>query len=179
MSGGMVPGGEPIQASDFIFAVVVSRFNEPITSRLLDGAQRCFAEHGGPTVDVFTVPGAFELPLGAALLADTDRYDAIVALGCVIRGETPHFEFIAAECARGLQEVALDEEIPITFGVLTTENAAQADARSGAGRDNKGWEAARSAIEMAVFVADLELDEEEEPVEPIEPVEPVEDEELD
>lgn len=128
----------------------------------MDGAKRCFSEHGARLTDTYVVPGAFELPLAAKLLAATDVYDGIVCLGCVIRGETAHFDYVAGEAARGIQQVALDTEVPIGFGVLTTEDVAQAQARSGEGTDNKGWEVARSVIEMVVFAAALpEPDDEE------------------
>lgn len=151
---------EPIDASEYQFAVIAARFNGDVTQRLLDGAIACFKEHGGPTVDVYHVPGAFELPLAARMLAETDVYDGIVCLGAVIRGETSHFEFVAGEAARGIARAAYDTGVPVAFGVLTTENRAQADARSGPGRDNKGWEAARTSIEMAVFVEEIPEPEE-------------------
>lgn len=146
---------EPIDASEYSFAVVVAEFNHDVTERLLAGAKRGFAEHRATDVDVYSVPGAFELPLATQLVAETERYDAVVALGCVIKGETPHFDFVAAEAARGIGAAARETGIPIAFGVLTTADRAQAEARSGDGRDNKGWEAARTAVEMAAFVAGL------------------------
>ena len=145
------------------FAIVRSRFNEPITQALLDGALRAFdeAEIGRDGIDVTEVPGAFELPVAALWLAKTGKYQAVVCLGCVIRGETPHFEYVAGEAARGIGEAAMQTGVPVIFGVLTTDTAAQAWAR--AGRDgharaehvgepaetNKGHEAAQSAIAMA------------------------------
>lgn len=146
---------EPIDASEYSFAIVVSEFHHEITERLLAGAKRCLAEHRAPEPDVYSVPGAFELPLAAQLAAETERYDAVVALGCVIRGETAHFEYVAGEAARGLGEAARETGIPVAFGVLTADEPAQAQARAGDGRDNKGWEAARTAVEMAAFVASL------------------------
>jgi 6,7-dimethyl-8-ribityllumazine synthase len=147
------------------FAVVRARFNAHITQALLDGALTAFA-HAGITaraLEVVEVPGAFELPLAALRLAQTNKFAAIVALGCVIRGETPHFEYIAAEASRGLMSVMLQTGVPIGFGLLTTENERQARARSApvgeaaeshgskaAATSNKGFEAARVAIEMAV-----------------------------
>jgi 6,7-dimethyl-8-ribityllumazine synthase len=131
--------------------IVVARFNGEITSRLLDGAIAALEEAGveRDRIDVVPVPGAFELPLGAMALARTRRYSCVVALGCVIRGETPHFEFVAGEAASGLQVAALETGIPVSFGVLTCDNREQADARAGGPQGNKGSEAARSALEMA------------------------------
>jgi 6,7-dimethyl-8-ribityllumazine synthase len=146
------------------FAIVRARFNEPITSALLDGALRGFADAAGgdAKVDLAEVPGAFELPLAAKWLVESGNYDAVVCLGCVIRGETPHFDYVAGEAARGIARVALDSGVPVIFGVLTTDSVAQAWARagkkrrglkfhaaSGAGGGNKGYEAALSAIAMA------------------------------
>lgn len=149
------------------FAIVRARFNEPITSALLDGALRGFADSAGADtkVDLAEVPGAFELPIAAKWLAESGNYDAVVCLGCVIRGETPHFDYVAGEAARGIARVALDSGVPVIFGVLTTDSAAQAWARAGkkrrglkshaatgaggAGGGNKGYEAALSAIAMA------------------------------
>jgi 6,7-dimethyl-8-ribityllumazine synthase len=126
--------------------IVVGRFNGDITTRLLDGALEALAAAGltRERVDVMPVPGAFELPLGAMALAKTRRYACVVALGCVIRGETPHFEYVASEAASGLQLAALETGVPVAFGVLTVENTEQAEARTG-----KGAEAVRSALEMA------------------------------
>lgn len=146
---------EPIDASEFTFAIVVSEFHHEITERLLAGAKRCLAEHRAPEPDVFSVPGAFELPLAAQLAAETERYDAVICLGCVIRGETAHFEYVAGEAARGIGEAARETGIPIAFGVLTSDTQQQAEARATDGRDNKGWEAARTAVEMAAFVSSL------------------------
>ena len=145
------------------YAIVRARFNAPITDMLLAGARRAFADAKVPDGDVSVteVPGAFELPAAALMLAQSKKYAAIVALGCVIRGETPHFEYVASSASRGLQDVALRTGIPIAFGVLTTDDEAQARARAGdpskAKRDhaggpqraNKGYEAALVAIEMA------------------------------
>jgi 6,7-dimethyl-8-ribityllumazine synthase len=137
--------------------IVVSRFNGEITNRLLDGALAALEEAGVPrgAIDVMPVPGAFELPLGAMALAKTRRYACVVALGCVIRGDTPHFDFICAEAASGLQLAGLDTGVPVAFGVLTCETREQADARSGGEHGNKGAEAARSALEMADVFARL------------------------
>lgn len=145
------------------FAIVRARFNAPITQALLDGALRAFAAAGIASADVKTVevPGAFELPVAALWLAQSNEYAAIVAVGCVIRGETPHFDFVAGEAARGLGEVALRTGVPVAFGVLTTDTAAQAAARASSvdasspehgnahRTSNKGFEAAQAAMAMA------------------------------
>ena len=138
-------------------ALVVSRYNEMVTGRLLAGAQRCLAEHGVPPrrIDVIWAPGAFELPVTAAAAAASRRYAAIVALGCVIRGETPHFTYIAAEAARGLGQVALSHHIAVGFGVLTTETLDQALARAGGAAGDKGYEAADAALRVADVLARL------------------------
>jgi 6,7-dimethyl-8-ribityllumazine synthase len=131
--------------------IVVSSFNGDITSRLLDGALEALVRSGvkRDRIEVMQVPGAFELPLGAVALARTRRYQCVVALGCVIRGETPHFDYVAQEAASGLQLAALETGVPVSFGVLTCDTREQAEARSREGEDNKGAEAARSALEMA------------------------------
>ena len=137
--------------------IVVGRFNGDITTKLLDGALEALAEAGvtRELVEVMPVPGAFELPLGAMAFAKTRRYSAVIALGCVIRGDTPHFEYVAAEAASGLQLASLETGIPVAFGVLTCDNRAQAEQRSGGGKGNKGAEAARTALEMADTLARL------------------------
>jgi 6,7-dimethyl-8-ribityllumazine synthase len=133
------------------FAVVVSRFNDAITSRLLAGARAALLEAGAAadSIDSLSVPGAFELPQAARRVAETGRYDAVICLGCVIRGETPHFEYISAAVAHGLMQAAGETGVPMAFGVLTTDSWEQAEARAGDGRDNKGFEAAAAALEMA------------------------------
>jgi 6,7-dimethyl-8-ribityllumazine synthase len=130
--------------------IAVARFNQSVTDLLLAGALEALVGHGvdDDAIDVATVPGAFELPLCAQRMAATGRYDAIISLGAVVRGETPHFEYVAAEAARGLGEVARAADLPITFGVLTTDTIEQALARAGGGRGNKGYEAAVTALEM-------------------------------
>jgi 6,7-dimethyl-8-ribityllumazine synthase len=130
-------------ATGLRFAIVVARFNSMITEKLLDGARETLSK---AQVDVFHVPGAFELPFAAKMLAQTHRYHGIIALGAVIRGDTPHFDYVAGEAARGLQNVALETGIPVSFGVLTTDTLAQAEARTGKGKD-----AAMTALEMARF----------------------------
>jgi 6,7-dimethyl-8-ribityllumazine synthase len=139
------------------FAVAVSRFNDVVTSRLLDGALAAFHHHAvaDDDVEVAYTPGAFELPLVAKRLAESDGFDAVVCLGAVIRGETAHFDYVAGECARGIQRVALDTGVPCVFGVLTTDTMAQALDRAGGEHGNKGWEAATAAIEMAGLLDEL------------------------
>jgi 6,7-dimethyl-8-ribityllumazine synthase len=134
-------------------AVLAARFNSEIVDRLVEGARRALLERGAAAADIETirVPGAWELPQAAALAADAGRFDAIVALGCVIRGETPHFEYVCTEATLGLGAVARTGRVPLAFGVLTTDDAEQARARAGDGPDNKGYEAATAALEM-VFV---------------------------
>ena len=131
--------------------IAVGQFNGDITSRLLEGALEVLAEAGvaRERIDVLPVPGGFELPLGAMALAKTRRYSCIVALGCIIRGDTPHFEYIAAEAASGLQLASLETGVPVAFGVLTCDSRRQAEERAGGEQGNKGAEAARSALEMA------------------------------
>jgi 6,7-dimethyl-8-ribityllumazine synthase len=131
-------------------AVVCAKFNGGITERLLDGALGGLKDHGVAldAVAVAWVPGAVELPLAASRLLRSGHHDAVIALGAVIRGDTAHFDFVAGECAAGLQRVALDTGIPVVFGVLTTDTVAQAVERAGPGKSNKGYEAAVTALEM-------------------------------
>ena len=133
------------------FAIVISRFNEFITSRLLSGAQDCFERHGvaAKDIDVAWVPGSFEIPVTALRIAQTHRYDAVVCLGAVIRGQTPHFDYIAAEVSKGVAQVALASGVPTIFGVITADTIEQAVERAGTKAGNKGADAAASAIEMA------------------------------
>jgi 6,7-dimethyl-8-ribityllumazine synthase len=134
------------------FAIVVARFNSNITAKLLEGAQKALHDASAAVADVYYVPGAFELPLAAKHLAES--YDAIVALGAVIRGGTPHFDYVAGEAARGLMRAALDTGVPVAFGVLTTDTVEQAEERAGGSHGNKGFDAAKTAIEMARFIGD-------------------------
>jgi 6,7-dimethyl-8-ribityllumazine synthase len=138
-------------------AIVAARFNEFVVSSLLKGATACWLERGGAAQDLLVarVPGAFELPVAARKLASGGRYDAIVALGCVIRGDTPHFDYVAGECARGLQLVSLDTGVPIAFGVLTVETVEQALERAATTAGNKGGEAMDTALEMAGLMSSL------------------------
>lgn len=132
-------------------AIIASRFNDEIVSGLLDGALSCLTRHGADDNDValFRVPGAFEIPTLAAKLADAKQYDAIVTLGCLLRGDTPHFDFISAQVTNDLSRVATEARFPIAFGVITCNTYEQAVERSSEGTSNKGWEAALAAIEMA------------------------------
>lgn len=139
-----------LDAKGFRFALVVSRFNELLTGRLLEGALDCLARHGARDEDltVVKVPGSWELPLVAERLAVSGKVDAVIGLGVLIRGATPHFDYIASETAKGLAQVALSSGIPVSFGVLTCDSLEQALERSGSKAGNKGWQAAQAAIEM-------------------------------
>jgi 6,7-dimethyl-8-ribityllumazine synthase len=139
------------------FGVVASRFNEAIVGRLVEGSLDGLRRHGvdESRIDVAWVPGAFELPLVAQKMALSGSYDAIICLGAVIRGATGHYDFVAGQCAAGVQRVQLDTGVPVVFGVLTTDNIEQAVERSGAKAGNKGFEAASTAIEMANLMASL------------------------
>jgi 6,7-dimethyl-8-ribityllumazine synthase len=144
---------DDLDASGLRIAVAVGRFNLAITGPLLEGARRVLSGHGVVDPTVVWVPGAFELPLAAQRL--TRDHDAVVALGAVIRGDTPHFDFVAGETAAGLMRVGLDSGVPVVFGVLTTDTLAQAEARIGGSAGHKGEEAASTAIEMAALLAQL------------------------
>lgn len=140
-----------ISAEGFKFAVVVSRFNDFISSKLVEGAMDALKRHGVNEDDVtlVKVPGAFEIPIAAKKLTATAGYDAIICLGAVIRGATSHFDYVASEVAKGIAVVSLESNIPVTFGVLTTDNLEQAIERAGSKAGNKGWDAAMAAMEMA------------------------------
>ncbi|MGB5694362.1 MAG: 6,7-dimethyl-8-ribityllumazine synthase [Polyangiales bacterium] len=142
------------------FAIVWSRFNHAVVTKLLDGATSCFADHGvsDESVYVVEVPGAWELPHAARRLAESECFDAIVALGAIIRGGTPHFDFVAEGAALGLSRVALDTGVPVIFGVLTTDDETQAIDRAGGTHGNKGRDAALTAIEMVIFEQKLKDD---------------------
>ncbi|HET6498554.1 MAG TPA: 6,7-dimethyl-8-ribityllumazine synthase [Coriobacteriia bacterium] len=131
--------------------IVVSRFNELLSARLLSGARDALLRHGvaDDDVDVAWVPGSFEIPYLTKRLANTGEYDAVIALGVIIRGQTPHFEYVASEVAKGVAAVALDSGVPVMFGVVTADSIEQAVERSGTKAGNKGWDAALGAIEMA------------------------------
>jgi 6,7-dimethyl-8-ribityllumazine synthase len=132
------------------FGIVVSRFNSLITERLTEAAIDCIVRHGGDANDItiVRVPGAYELPVAVQALCNTESFSAVIALGCVIRGGTPHFDYVASEATKGIGSAALDSGIPVAFGLLTCDNLEQALERAGAKGGNKGWEAALSAIEM-------------------------------
>jgi 6,7-dimethyl-8-ribityllumazine synthase len=138
-----------LTATGLRFGVIASRFNDEIVSGLLDGALTCLERHGAAddAISVYRVPGAFEIPTLAATLAGA--HDALIALGCLLRGDTPHFDFISAQVTNDLSRVAIDEKFPIAFGVITCNTREQAVERSSPGTSNKGWEAALAAIEMA------------------------------
>lgn len=133
------------------FGVIVSRFNEFITSRLLSGAQDCLTRHGvdPKNVDIAWVPGSFEIPMAALRMARGGKYDAVICLGAVIRGQTPHFEYVASEVAKGVAQAGMTTGVPVIFGVVTSDNIEQAIERAGTKAGNKGVDAAASAIEMA------------------------------
>jgi 6,7-dimethyl-8-ribityllumazine synthase len=139
------------------FGLVVSRFNEFITKKLLDGAQDALLRHGvnQEDIEIAWVPGSFEIPLIAKKLAQTKRYDAVICLGAVVRGGTPHFEYIAAEASKGIAKVSLDTGLPVIYGVITADTLEQAIERAGTKMGNKGFEAAVNAIEMANLVKSI------------------------
>lgn len=133
------------------FAIISGRFNELISEKLVEGAKDCLIRHGckSDDIELIRVPGAFEIPVAAKAVVKRGSYDAVICLGAVIRGATTHHEYVASEAAKGIAQVSLSEDIPITFGILTTDNLEQAIERAGTKAGNKGWDAAMSAIEMA------------------------------
>jgi 6,7-dimethyl-8-ribityllumazine synthase len=143
------------------YAIVAAQFNEIVVGKLVEGALACFRAHGVAEDDLVLawVPGAFEIPLLAKRVASTGAYDAVVCLGAVVRGETPHFDYVAGECARGVQQVGLETGIPMAFGVLTTETMAQALDRAGGKHGNKGWDAAMAAMQTASVLTQLPKEE--------------------
>jgi len=145
-------------AAGFRFAIVVSRFNDFISSRLVDGAMDALKRHGvnEEGMVLVKVPGAFEIPLAAKRVAESGQYDAVICIGAVIRGGTPHFEYVAAEVSKGLANVALEANLPVTFGVLTTDTLEQAIERAGSKLGNKGYEAAMAAIEMVNLFKEID-----------------------
>jgi 6,7-dimethyl-8-ribityllumazine synthase len=144
------------------FAVVASRFNHAIVERLVDGALDALVRHGvaADDVDVVWVPGAWELPIAARRLLSSERYHALVAVGAVIRGDTPHFDYVAGEASRGLAMASTDFDTPVGFGLLTCDNDEQAEARAGGAHGNKGWDAALAALEMADLFDRLDVSDE-------------------
>jgi len=149
------PAKQELDGGGLSIAIVCSRFNEDVTKDLLAGAERALNDHGivGEALETFMVPGAFEIPLVAKRAAATGKYDAVIALGAVIRGETGHYELVAGQAASGIARAALDTGVPVIFGVLATETLEQARARSGGELGNHGEDAALAAIEMARLVA--------------------------
>ena len=139
------------------FAIVVSRFNDLITGKLLEGALDCLKRHGcdPETIEVAWVPGAFELPLIAYKMANTQRFDVVICLGAIIRSNTPHFDFVAAEAAKGISRAGFESGVPVTFGVVTTDTVEHAIERAGVRAGNRGWDAALNAIEMASLSGSL------------------------
>ena len=146
-------------ANPWRVAVVAARFNATLVEQLIEGATRAWSAHGGRATEllVVRVPGAFELPLAALKFAACGDYQAVIALGCVIRGDTPHFDYVAGECARGLMDAGLATGVPVIFGVLTTENQAQAEERASLTRMNKGGESMEAALEMIELLAPFGL----------------------
>ncbi len=146
-----------LSAKGFTFGIIASRFNDFITGRLVDGALDGLLRHGAADGDVAVVrvPGAFEIPLAAQRLARAKKYDALICLGAVIRGATPHFEYVSSEVSKGVAAVSLETGVPVIFGVLTTDTIEQAIERAGSKSGNKGWDAALSAIEMVSLLKQL------------------------
>jgi len=146
-----------LEAKNFRFGIIVSRFNSFISDRLLEGALDTLTRHGATNeqITVVKAPGAFELPLVASKMANSDKYDALICLGAVIRGGTPHFEYVSSEMTKGIASVSLQSGLPIAFGVLTTDSVEQAIERAGTKAGNKGVEAAMSAIEMVNLLGDI------------------------
>lgn len=140
-------------------AVITARWNSQVTDGLRDGALRALTRHDVQAVEDFYVPGAFELPLAAQRAAKTGRFDAVITLGCVIRGDTPHFDYVCAETTRGIGEVSLNQDIPVAFGLLTTDNLQQAMDRAGDNNENKGEEAALTVLEMLELFKNMQAAE--------------------
>lgn len=147
-----------ISAEGFSFGLVVSRFNDFISSKLVEGAMDALKRHGADenSITIVKVPGAFEIPIAAKKLTHSGKYDAVICLGAVIRGATPHFDYVSSEVAKGIAMVSLESNVPVTFGVLTTDNLEQAIERAGAKVGNKGWDAAIAAMEMANLLSKIE-----------------------
>jgi len=147
-----------LNAQNRKFGLVISRFNEFISHKLLDGAMDCLLRHGADekNISVYWVPGSFEIPLLAQKIASSGKYNAIICLGVVIRGDTPHFEYVASEVTKGIAQVSLHTGTPVAFGIITADTIEQAIERAGTKSGNKGWDAALSAIEMADLFKKLE-----------------------
>ena len=148
--------GTRLSARGFRFAIVASRWNDSLVSRLVEGALEALKESAAAddAVEIFRVPGSFEIPLCALKAAASKKFDAVICLGVIIRGDTPHFDFVAAETARGITEAGLRTGVPLLFGVITADNVEQANARAGAKRDNKGYDAALAAVEVVNLYRD-------------------------
>jgi 6,7-dimethyl-8-ribityllumazine synthase len=146
-----ITGDAKLLAKGLRFGIIVSRFNRFISERLLEGALDCIKRHDGDEekINIFWAPGSFELPLVAKKLAESSKFDALICIGAVVRGDTPHFDFIASETAKGIAKVSLDTGVPVSFGIITADSADQAIERAGLKQGNKGWDAALSAIELA------------------------------
>jgi len=146
-----------ISAEGVRFAIIVARFNDFISSKLVDGALDALRRHGGDEdlISLVKVPGAFEIPIAAKKLVESGQFQAVICLGAVIRGSTPHFDYVAAEVSKGIAAISLESGIPVTFGVLTTDNLEQAIERAGSKSGNKGWDAAVAAMEMVSLFDEL------------------------
>ncbi len=147
-----------LNAENLRFAIIVGRFNSLITEKLLEGAIDCIIRHGGieDNITIIRVPGSFEIPLAAKKAAKSGNYDAVICLGAVIRGATPHFEYVASEVTKGIAQISLETEIPVSYGILTTDTIEQAIERAGTKMGNKGFDAALTAIEMANLIDEIE-----------------------
>ena len=147
-----------LKAGSFKFGIVASRFNDIITRRLIDGAIDCLTRHGATDeqMDVLLCPGSFELPMVARKMVDSGKYDGIICIGAVIRGSTPHFDYIAAEVTKGIANLSMESRVPIAFGVLTTDTTEQALERAGLKHGTKGWEAAQTVMEMLNLFAAID-----------------------
>lgn len=147
-----------LSAKGYKFGIVASRFNDFITARLIDGALDALTRHGvaDGDIEIIRVPGSFEIPLAAKTLAESKKYNAVICLGAVIRGATPHFEYVSAEVSKGVASVSMETGLPVIFGVLTTDTIEQAVERAGTKAGNKGWDAALSAIEMANLMKQMQ-----------------------
>jgi len=146
-----------LDASGKQFALVVSRYNDFVGNRLVEGSKDCLLRHGADpeSIEIYKVPGSFEIPLTARRVAENKKFDAVVCLGAVIRGETPHFDFVAGQAARGVNRVSLETDVPVVFGVITTDTLEQAIDRAGARTGNRGAEATLAAIEMASLMENI------------------------
>ncbi len=145
-----------LTAEGLSFAIIAARFNERITKFLIDGASDCLRRHQASSCDIYWVPGAFEIPLLAKKIAEKGNYHAVICLGAVIRGDTPHFDYIASEVTKGIAKINLDLGIPVIYGIITADSVEQAFERSGVKMGNRGWDAAITAIELANLIKEIE-----------------------